>query len=200
MKSRNKQHKYTEEQKAFLQNNVAGRSYLELTELFNKTFGLDFGVERIGGTIKRLGLKNGRDCRFSKEHAPFNKGKKGARMSPATEFKKGHVPINHRPVGSERISVSGYIEIKVEEPRKWRHKHNVVWEQHNGKIPKGCIIIFLDGDPLNCVIGNLAPISRRELLIVNRQGFIKADPELTKTGITTARLMAKIYEKSVSRR
>ena len=28
-------------------------------------------------------------------------------------FKKGNVPANHRPIGSERITVDGFVEIKV---------------------------------------------------------------------------------------
>ena len=31
----------------------------------------------------------------------------------ATRFKKGDKPGNHRKVGSERITVDGYIEIKT---------------------------------------------------------------------------------------
>ncbi len=33
-------------------------------------------------------------------------------------FAKGNVPPNHRPVGSERISKDGYIEVKVAEPKQ----------------------------------------------------------------------------------
>ena len=44
-------------------------------------------------------------------------------------FAKGNVPPNHRPVGSERISKDGYIEVKVAEPNKWRLKQRVVYEE-----------------------------------------------------------------------
>ena len=192
---RNKQHEYTEEERSFIRGNVAGRSYAEMTELFNKTFNLNLGIYQISGTIKRLGLKNGRDCKFFKGQASHNKGQKGKRCNPATEFKKGNIPSNHRPVGSERVSVDGYIEVKVAEPRTWRLKQRVLWEQHNGAVPKGSALVFLDGNPLNCELENLVLISRAELLIANRQGLIKPDPELTKTGLVVAGLVSKIYEK-----
>ena len=31
----------------------------------------------------------------------------------ASRFKKGNVPKCHRPVGSERVNVDGYVEVKV---------------------------------------------------------------------------------------
>ncbi len=34
-------------------------------------------------------------------------------------FEKGHISKNHKPIGSERINVAGYIEIKTAEPNKW---------------------------------------------------------------------------------
>ena len=105
-------------------------------------------------------------ARFQKGHKPQNKGK---RVSPETYakcqptmFKKGHTPVNHREVGSERINVGGYIEVKVAEPHTWRPKHRVVWEQHNGKIPKGHNVQFKNHNPLDCRIENLYLISKAE--------------------------------------
>lgn len=106
-----------------------------------------------------------------------------------TMFKKGHVPINHRPVGSERVNVDGYIEIKVEEPKKWKLKHNVVWETHNGPIPKGYVVIFLDRDKMNVSINNLKLIKRSELLIMNRYGLYGESREITEVATNLAGLI-----------
>jgi hypothetical protein len=107
--------------------------------------------------------------RFKKGSVPANKGKP---MSPeryaickATMFKKGQIPHNHRPVGSERVSVDGYIEIKVAEPKKWRQKHRVVWEAANGPIPKGYNVQFRNKNRQDCRIENLDLISRRKQLL-----------------------------------
>ncbi len=104
--------------------------------------------------------------RFKKGHIPANKGKKispetYAKCAP-TMFKKGRESLNKRPVGSERVNVDGYIEIKVAEPNRWRLKNRVVWEQHHGSIPPGCNIQFKDHNPLNCTIDNLYLITRAE--------------------------------------
>ena len=113
-------------------------------------------------------LKIGKNARFTKGSIPKNKGKKwNEYMSPEGQqkilkscFKKGNIPHNHRPVGSERINVEGYIEVKTQEPNVFELKHRVVWEQHHGKIPKGCNIQFKDGNRQNCAIENLYMISR----------------------------------------
>lgn len=105
-------------------------------------------------------------ARFKKGHVSHNRGQKVspdvyAKMQP-TMFKPGHTPVNHREVGSERINVDGYIEIKVAEPNKWRCKHRVIWEQHNGKIPAGFNVQFKNHNPLDCRIENLYLISKAE--------------------------------------
>lgn len=119
-------------------------------------------------------------CRFKKGSVPANKGKKVspelyAKMKP-TMFKKGQASLNKRPVGSERVNVDGYIEIKVADPNKWRLKNRVIWEQHNGKIPPGHNIQFKDHNPLNCTIENLYIISQAEQMR-NENSFLAKYPK-----------------------
>ena len=129
------------------------------------------GLECTPDKIRRSGLMSSNHpntiaARFPKGHIPDNKGK---RVSPETYakcqptmFKKGHTPVNHREVGSERINVDGYIEVKVAEPNRWRCKHRVIWEQHNGQIPAGFNVQFKNHNPLDCRIENLYLISKAE--------------------------------------
>lgn len=193
-----KQHNYTEEEKDFLRDNIKGRSYEELRLLFHERFGIELTKGQIKGFIARYGLTNGRDCKFQKGQVSHNKGKKGISYAgmEATQFKKGNTPHNHRPVGSERINVDGYIEVKVAEPKKWKQKHVLVWEDANGSVPKGYAVIFLDGDRQNVAIDNLRLVSRGELAIVNKRGLLKKDAGLSETGI----LIAKVYLKCGKRK
>lgn len=96
---------------------------------------------------------------------------KGKKMSPEryekikkTMFKKGFVPANHKEVGTERFTKEGYVEVKVAEPDKWKLKHRVVWEQHNGPIPEGHNVQFKDRNKQNLDISNLYIISRSDQL------------------------------------
>jgi hypothetical protein len=187
--------KYTPEEKQFIKRNTTGRSYAEVTELFNRRFGLSVTVGKIKGTIKRLGLCNGRDTRFRPGHIPANKCVKGEHRSVATEFKKGNRPWNWRPVGTERANSDGYAEVKIAEPRTWRGKHLLIWEKANGPVPKGHAVIFADGDKTNLKIKNLLLVSRKELAVMNHLGLIQAFADGTKAGKIIADIRIKIAER-----
>ena len=188
-------HRYTPEEVEFMKKNCKGRSIRELTVLINKRFSLSLSVEQIKGAMSNRGLTNGCDARFKTGHVPANKGVKGTHFSPETEFKPGHRPTNHRPVGSERVNIYGYIEIKISEPRTWALKHKVIWEAVNGPVPKGHVLIFSDGNKLNVSLDNLMLITRGELAVMNRNGLIYDDKNLTHTGRLIAALKIKISDR-----
>ena len=100
-----------------------------------------------------------------------------------------------KAVGSERINVYGYIEIKIKEPNIWKLKHQLIWEKERGKIPKECVVTFLDGNPLNCVLDNLTIITKAENLIMNQKNLRSHCKETTETGILIAKLHSTIYKK-----
>lgn len=140
-----------------------------LQQVYNKAraMGLKAPMERIRMAGK-IGMQHPKSIatRFHKGHIPTNKGKKVSpemyeRMQP-TMFKKGRINENKREVGSERVNVYGYIEIKVAEPNRWRLKHRLIWEQHNGIIPEGCNVQFKNHNTLDCRIENLYLISKSE--------------------------------------
>lgn len=166
--------RYTDDEKAFLLNYIPGHTSVEVSEKFIERFGKYISTNQVSCFKKNNKIVSGIDTRFKKGSIPANKGKKMSAetyaKSSKTMFKKGNTPQNYRTVGSERINVNGYIEIKVKDPRTWKLKHRVIWEQHNGKIPKGMIVIFKDNNPLNCSVDNLMLISKDENLKMNRIG------------------------------
>ena len=68
----------------------------------------------------------------------------------------------------------------------------MVWEKVNGPIPKGCKIVFLDGDKNNISIDNLKIVSSGALAIVNRHIGLSDDEQLNETIYNTADLQAKL--------
>lgn len=128
------------------------------------------------GRANSLGIKKDKDfmmeCskagRFSKGHTPMNKGKKwdeymtkeSQERARVTFFKKGNVPHKHVEVGTEAKTTDGYWKVKVAEPNKWEFMHIQLWERHHGKVPKGMLIYFKDGDQDNVTIENLAMTDR----------------------------------------
>lgn len=123
---------------------------------------------------------------FPKGHQPANKGRKQTEYMSTTQiektkktrFKKGHIPKNHKPIGYERITRDGYIEVKTTEPNVFELKHRLIWTKHNGAIPSDCVIRFRDGNKLNVDISNLYLVSKSENMIFNT--IHRYPPELKK--------------------
>lgn len=203
--------KYNEEHIAFIAANITNRSFKELTEMFNERFRMDMTISAMISTADRYGLHNGRNTRFdnwlapagvryrfSKGHVPTNKGKKGISHPgmEATQFKKGQMPHNYKPIGSERINGDGYVDIKIQDgkaQKNWRGKHILIWEKHHGQpVPEGHAVIFGDGNRRNFDPDNLILVSREQLVRMNQKNLIRNDAELTRTGVIIADICNKI--------
>lgn len=130
------------------------------------------------GRANKLGLKKDRDfmieCskagQFKKGQTPQNKGKKWdeylskeqQERSRSTLFGKGHMPHNHVPVGTEAKTTDGYWKVKVGEPKEWKFKHIMLWEEHHGAVPEGMFVYFKDRNRDNVTIENLAITNRAD--------------------------------------
>ena len=175
-------HRYTKEEDKFLIDNVKGITELELIDKFNKHFNLNLSYKSIKSRKHRLDLKSGLKGGFKKGN------------DKRYRFQKGHIPYNCVPIGTEREK-EGYIWIKVKNGSgryNWIQKHRLLWEQNNGKIPKGYVLIFKDGNRKNITLDNLALISRKEVLILNDYSLIFDKKELTESGINVAKLISEI--------
>lgn len=189
--------KYTNEMLDWVKDNQADIPRSELTEMFNDKFNMDLGRGTLAALCKRKGWKSNLDARYPKGAVPWNKDKKGYMGANATSFKKGQTPKNHRPVGSERITKDGYIQVKIAEPRTWRLKHIVEWEKVNGSLPKGHCIRMLDGDRNNCHIDNLICISRGANATSNQRNKANTQsPQLNKAILMTEHLKDKIRKQN----
>lgn len=194
--------KYTDEQIQFIKDNVVNTEK-DLTEMVNKKFGTNYSVSSISNLKTKLGIRSGLvGGQFQKGQPAYNKGKKWDDfMSPEaqansrkTTFKKGNIPHNHRPVGSERVNVDGFTEVKVAEPNKWKLKHRLVWEEAHGKIPEGYKVIFLDGNRQNIQLSNLEMVKAAEEFIMNQRSLFNKDANLTKSGVLVSKVQHKVFE------
>lgn len=195
---------WTEEKRQFIFDNYYHRPYKELTEMFNKEFGLDVTYTAVKCFMKRNGLKNGLDTRFYKGQPSPNKGKK---MSPEvyekvkhTFFKKGCTPPTRVEVGTEILLDDGYIKIKVAEPNVWKQKQRFVWENAYGPVPDNMMLMFLDGDRTNCELSNLKLIRKDARLIMNMNKMNYDNSVLNEASSNLATLIAKQYEAKRNRK
>lgn len=193
-------HRFTKEQREFIIANVKGIGNKELTERFNNHFKINLKVSQIRAYKRNHKISSGLDGKFKKGQKPWNKGLKGITTGGAqTQFKKGNTPHNRVPIGTERIDVKdGYIYVKIQDGhlnKNWKQKHVLIWEQHNGRVPDGHVVLFGDGDKRNFSINNLLLVSKGQLLKLNQHSLIKNNAELTRTGIIIADLYKKISDK-----
>jgi hypothetical protein len=126
------------------------------------------------------GKANTQGC-FKKGQAPHNKGKSPSEETrqkiSKTWFKNGHLPnttlydgaISIRP--DKRGQKYKFIRLAL---AQWQELHRYTWEQAHGPIPEGMLIVFKDGDTLNCELENLEMLTREELM---RRNSIHRYPE-----------------------
>jgi hypothetical protein len=163
--------------------------------------GLKKSDEYIQEHVYRIDAFTGMNSRFKKGQTPVNKGKAMkpelyAKCAP-TMFKPGTVPPNTKHDGARSIRKDKRgtpyeferISLSVWEPVK-----NLVWKQHNGPIPKGHCVRFINGNTLDCRIENLECITRKENMM--RNTIHNYPPELVGLILTTAQLTRKINKKT----
>lgn len=186
---------------AYMKQIIPGHEENEIRAMFLEKFSIELSEAQIGNFKNKYKIYSGTHggC-FKKGQVPMNKGKK---MSPEvyekvkhTMFHKGHTPVNHRPVGSERINVDGYTEIKVAEPNKWRLKQRLVYEEYYGvTLTSNDVIIFLDGNKQNLDIKNLYKMTRAALVRYNQDGLYSDNPEQSRAAANVAILKSEIIKK-----
>jgi hypothetical protein len=152
------------------------------------------------GCLKNHGIVTGNNTKFKKGIVPFNKGKKVETwMRPEliekmkrTSFKKGDLPHNtlHDGAISIRTDKTGkkykYIRLKQ---AKWELYHRFLWMEAYGKIPQGSLIVFKDGNEMNCVLENLELITMK---VNMERNTIHRYPEEVKGAI---RIVSKLKRK-----
>lgn len=188
---------YPEEIQKYILDNYKGVGHKDMADQLNSLFGTKYNQVNIKSYYANHKLDSGLKGRFQKGHVPANKGQRGICYEGCkpTQFKSGQMPHNYRPIGSERINVDGYTEVKIADPKKWKAKHVIVWEEANGPVPKNHVIIFADGNKRNFDLNNLLMLSRQQLVRMNQNHLIQPNAELTKTGVIIANIGIKIGER-----
>jgi hypothetical protein len=85
-------------------------------------------------------------------------------------LKEQGVDRNKSPIGTVRTKKNGYAYEKLADG-SWEASHRLVWARHNGAIPPGHHVIFIDRDRTNLAPGNLMLITREQFLYIKRHWF-----------------------------
>lgn len=190
---------YSADELAWLEANrtmVVGDYHRAFCDAFGRD---DVTADNLNALRKRRGWKTGRTGWFEKGQPAPNRGRKyepgkGGRHPNAqrTQFKPGvrqGIAVRlYKPIGTERISKSGYRERKIHDgmplQSRWRAVHLLRWEEANGPLPKDMALKCLDGDRLNTDPSNWELVPRAILPRLNGRfgrGFDAAPAELKPT-------------------
>lgn len=187
---------YPEAVRKFIRENYSGIGPKEMAQRLNDEFGTSYTHQQLKAYYAHYKINSGLDGYFPKGHIPASKGKKMSQEQyekcKATMFKKGNVPHNQMQVGEITHTTEGYLIRKVSNTgtiwQRFKFVHRETWERHNGPIPPGKKVIFLDSDKENCDITNLELVDSDENLELARSRLRFNNPELTKTAINIAKV------------
>lgn len=173
---------------AWLRDHRASGPIGEITQRLNATFGLDATPEKVSAACKRHGIPAGSNGRYAKANRPWNQGLKGyaaGGASIATRFRRGNRPHTEVAVGSYKEDKDGYWYLKVSDDqppaqsrRNWVAVHRLTWIGVHGPVPRGHVVVLLDGDPDNCLDpSNVAAVTRNVLVRANAMGWTALCPD-----------------------
>lgn len=174
---------------AFIDKNYKGVSCVKMAQLLYENLETKVNKSTVNDYYLKMGYKSGLTGKFNKNFEGMSEDR--INRIKSTQFKKGHTPTNHKPIGTISRRAD-YNYIKVSE-NNWELLYNVVWEKEHGSKPKGTMIIHIDGNPHNDDIDNLMLVKKSEELLIN-QTKLTYDVSLNKVIINNAKLQRKIYD------
>lgn len=164
--------KYTQEQVDFIKEHSPHMTRRELTDLFNSHYGTELSVDSIQWVCKSRKIK-----------------------AMQIGFQKGICPYNARKykIGDEFFAAGEWRVITSTEPhvpilKRSEYKKRIIWKQAHGEIPKNHRFIYLDGNKRNCTLENLECIPILYMRILNQNGWLNGNREVTLTALEWCKL------------
>jgi hypothetical protein len=206
-------HRWTQEEEATLRSRYANDSAADIAEdlglgigrIYKKAAKLGLHKSEAFMASDKAGrIQRGRqhpkmvENQFKKGGVPANKGLRrpgwsSGRMSE-TQFKKGRAASearNYVPIGTEKYDAKRKVTVRkiTDDPAifptsRWRPVHTLVWEEANGTVPPGHIVIFKSG--LKTLVSSEITLDRVELVTLAenmRRNTIHRYPTEVKTAI-----------------
>lgn len=154
----NREH-YTQEQIAWIGENVCNFTFAELAKEFNRIY----GTHSTQGAVTQIALK------------------KGALRG---ENRFAH---NVKAIGEEVTKHGNIVYVKIKDiggkTDMWRPKKDVIYQEHFGAIPEGYTVIHLDKNKSNFDIDNLYAVDKKVLATMNLNRWYGESREINITGI-----------------
>lgn len=136
--------------------------------------------------------------------------RKGQHLSTATEWKRGHLSGKaarlYRGVGQVTVRNDHgqkvrHIKVRNDGPPRyrWMPLARYLWQLQRGPIPTEHCVVHLDGDSMNDDLANLALVSRREWVDLQRKLFPRMEERRCNGSAKSATLRWRIYRERKAR-
>lgn len=198
---------------------VPGRGVSHAIGEFERAFGIRLTRAQAKCWCHAHGVMVGKPGgRFTKGRAPWNRGMRAEEyMSPealertrSTRFRKGEVSGRalRYPLGAERVTAAGVVEVKVHlrSPKGpctngcWVSKARVVWERAHGRpFPERSKAVFADGDNRNFDPANVVAVPTRSWATIAAMGWRYSDAETLLACVARAELLSAARRAEMSR-
>lgn len=215
-KPKAKRVKWTPEKDAWLKEYAPWHTRKDVRGEFNRLFGEEATLAAIKRRCLDLGAYSQIEnpTRFKRGHASPNKGlRQSDFLSPeglervrASQFKKGRIPHNRKPIGSIRLDSKndGQLLIKVRDGagnKNYKALSRVVWEEASGReVPEAHMVMFADGDKTNFDPENLVAVPRAISVKLNERGYEWHDRASLEALVGMLELDRAIYKARTRRR
>ena len=154
----------------------------DIVSAFNSQFCQAVSLRAIDARCQKLGLKRKAGYKPRKDGHNYKSLPIGAeviRVTGATKRKMWFVKVSDNLCSGKDKSKSPY---------NWQKKHTLVWKKSNGEIPKGCKLVFLNNDTLDCRLENLYLATDAVHMMMIKYGWYSENPEITKAGLKCCEL------------
>jgi hypothetical protein len=190
--------KYTPEELAYIQKMYTNTFTANIAKVLNRKTSLvaqkaaQMGLKKSAKFLAencrwKPGSTIGANSRFQPGITPANKGKKqtefmsqeGIERSKSTRFRAGQLPPNTKEdnaisIRSKASTKEKYKFIRIS-AQNWKLFHRHLWEEANGQIPANHLVVFKNGDTMDCRLENLEVISKAENATRNSGSLNLAD-------------------------
>src|SRR5574344_3008277 len=172
-------HKWTDEERKWLEDNINNYSWKTIVDAFNLHFGFEISQPAIEHFCLRHKITHGRE-----NESGFITGEHNS-----------YSPVH--PIGTERTDSRGRVFIKISNNpadayNNWVQKDRYVWKQAHGKLSRDELLIHLDQDKKNCGIDNLYKVSRETCRRLASFNWFFQDREMTLAAIKCCELIGTL--------
>lgn len=177
-------HEWNSEERDFIIENLPGKSYAAVAEMISERFGWKCEYYHVRKYCHDTDIAPGKITgRAEKNEIGTERlryvGRKGEKI------REWYVKVG---IGVEGADKDG-----------WKRKHIVEWEKVYGKVPKGCVLLFADGNTENWHVENLTLATLRQrsqrAQLLNHHGIRSYDQESSQVLNTLADLMIANYDR-----